>query len=91
MLQTQTGPNHPPSHLLSCGGKGAYLLEVGYSSTVTTWMPFQAATLTPQNRHCSAMMAAWLKLRNRKMVQPAEMSMEPPEEEGFRRGREAFK
>lgn len=43
-------------------------------------MPFHAATLTPQNRHCRAMIADWLKLRNRKTVQPAEMSMEPPEE-----------
>lgn len=57
-----------------------YLLEAGYSSTVTTSMPFHAATLTPQNRHCRAMIADWLKLRNSKKVQPAEMSMDPPEE-----------
>lgn len=43
-------------------------------------MPFHAATLMPQNRHCRAMMADWLKLRNRKKLQPAEVSMDPPEE-----------
>ena len=55
-----------------------YLLEVGYSSTVTTSMPFHAAALTPQNRHCMAMMAAWLKLRKSRKVQPADTSIEPP-------------
>lgn len=43
-------------------------------------MPFHAAALTPQNKHCRAMMADWLKLRNRKKLQQAEMSMDPPEE-----------
>lgn len=64
----------------SCNNEICHLLEAGYSSTVTTSMPFHAATLTPQNRHCSAMIADWLKLRNRKKVQPAEMSIDPPEE-----------
>lgn len=57
-----------------------YLFEAGYSSTVTTSMPFHAATLTPQNRHCRTMIADWVKHRNRKKVQPAEMSMDPPVE-----------
>jgi len=43
-------------------------------------MPFHAAALTPQKRHCRAMIADWPKLRNRKKVQPAEISMDPPEE-----------
>lgn len=53
-------------------------MEAGYSSTVTTSIPFHAATLTPQNRHCRAMIADGMKLRNRKKVQPAEMSIDPP-------------
>jgi len=51
-------------------------------------MPFHAATLTPQNRHCQAIMAAWLKLKKRKKVHPAEISIEPPverRESGFHR------
>lgn len=44
-------------------------------------MPFHAATLVPQNRHCRAMIADWLKLSNKKKVQPADTSMDPPVEE----------
>lgn len=61
-----------------CDAALLYLFEAGYSSTVTTSMPFHAAALTPQNRHCRAMIADWLKLRKSKNVQPADMSMEPP-------------
>lgn len=44
-------------------------------------MPFHAATLVPQNRHCRAMIADWLKLSNKKKVQPADTSIDPPVEE----------
>lgn len=55
---------------------------MGYSSTVITSRAFQAAMLVPQNRHCQPIIADSLLPKNRKKQQTAEISMEPPVEEG---------